>query len=248
MPGYFGGGSWDFYVRAIYHGTRSNDDETQFWMRHDYLYERAPDFWKGIVGWYIVRVANPDQALAVAKAIDAEFANSASESRTQTESAFAAAMVKQMGNIEFLITAIGAVVFFTLLLVTGNTMAIAVRERTNELATLKAIGFTASSSSDWCWPSHCSSRRWAGPSACGLPSRRQPNRRRAIDRRHLGDFKLISAITGFQIRCWSAMKLASLMLEHQHFDEDLHVSSRDKMQKHLKPADPAAYHMNTREL
>ena len=52
-------------------------------------------------------------------------------------------MVKQMGNIEFLITAIGAVVFFTLLLVTGNTMAIAVRERTNELATLKAIGFTS---------------------------------------------------------------------------------------------------------
>ena len=112
-------------------------------MRHDYLYERAPDFWKGIVGWYIVRVSNPDQALAVSKAIDAEFANSASESRTQTESAFAAAMVKQMGNIEFLITAIGAVVFFTLLLVTGNTMAIAVRERTNELATLKAIGFTS---------------------------------------------------------------------------------------------------------
>ena len=142
-PGYFGGGSWDFYVRGIYHGTRSNDDETQFWLQHDYLYEKAPPFWKGIVGWYIVRVANPDQALTVAKAIDAEFANSASESRTQTESAFAAAMVKQMGNIEFLITAIGAVVFFTLLLVTGNTMAIAVRERTNELATLKAIGFTS---------------------------------------------------------------------------------------------------------
>jgi putative ABC transport system permease protein len=143
VPGYFGGGSWDFYVRAIYHGTRDNDDETQFWLRHDYLNERAPSFWKGIVGWYIVRVANPDQSLTVARAIDAEFANSASESRTQTESAFAASMVKQMGNIEFLITAIGAVVFFTLLLVTGNTMAIAVRERTNELATLKAIGFTS---------------------------------------------------------------------------------------------------------
>ncbi len=143
VPRYFGGGSWDFYVRAIYHGTRPSDDETQFWMRHDYLYERAPAFWKGIVGWYIVRVANPDQSLAVARAIDAEFANSASESRTQTESAFAAAMVKQMGNIEFLILAIGAVVFFTLLLVTGNTIAIAVRERTNELATLKAIGFTS---------------------------------------------------------------------------------------------------------
>lgn len=142
-PGYFGGGSWDFYVRGIYHGTRPNDDETQFWLRHDYLYEKAPSFWKGIVGWYVVRVANPDQALAVARAVDAEFANSTSETRTQTESAFAAAMVKQMGNIEFLILAIGSVVFFTLLLVTGNTMAIAVRERTNELATLKAIGFTS---------------------------------------------------------------------------------------------------------
>ena len=142
-PGYFGGGSWEFNVRAIYHGTRDNDDETQFWLRHDYLDEKAPDFWKGIVGWYVVRVANPDQAVAVTKAIDEEFANSASETRTQTESAFAASFVKQMGNIEFLIIAIGAVVFFTLLLVTGNTMAIAVRERTAELAVLKAVGFTS---------------------------------------------------------------------------------------------------------
>ena len=142
VPGYFGGGSWEFNIRGIYRGTRQGDDETQFWLRHDYLYEKAPEFWRGIVGWYIVRVANPDQALAVARAIDEEFANSASETRTQTESAFAAAFVEQMGNIEFLILAIGAIVFFTLLLVTGNTMAIAVRERTNELAVLKAIGYS----------------------------------------------------------------------------------------------------------
>jgi putative ABC transport system permease protein len=141
-PGFFGGTAWEFNIRGIYHGTRPNDDETQFWFRHDYLYEKAPTYWKGIVGWYIVRVSNPDNALTVAKAIDAEFANSASETRTQTESAFAAAFVKQMGNIEFLILAIGSIVFFTLLLVTGNTMAIAVRERTNELAVLKAIGYT----------------------------------------------------------------------------------------------------------
>jgi putative ABC transport system permease protein len=78
----------------------------------------------------------------VVDAIDAEFRNSANETRTQTESAFAAAYVKQMGNIEFLVLAIGFVVFFTLLLVTGNTMAIAVRERTNELAVLKAVGYS----------------------------------------------------------------------------------------------------------
>jgi putative ABC transport system permease protein len=138
----FGGKSWEFNIRGVYRGTRPSDDETQFWLRHDYLYEKAPSFWKGLVGWYVVRISNPDQATAVAKAIDSQFANSPSETRTQTESAFAAAFVKQMGNIEFLILAIGSIVFFTLLLVTGNTMAIAVRERTNELAVLKAIGYT----------------------------------------------------------------------------------------------------------
>lgn len=141
-PGYLGGGGWDFTVRAIYRGTRPNDDETQFWLRHDYLYEKAPPYWRGIVGWYVVRVSDPDDAVAVARIIDEEFGNSASETRTQTESAFAAAFVRQMGNIELLIRAVGAVVFFTLLLVTGNTMAIAVRERTNELAVLKAVGYS----------------------------------------------------------------------------------------------------------
>jgi putative ABC transport system permease protein len=141
-PSYLGGGSWDFNIRAIMRGTRPQDDEGQFWMQARYLYEKAPPYWKGIVGWYVVRVASPDEAVGVARAIDAEFANSASETRTQSESAFAASFIKQMGNIQFLMVAIGSVVFFTLLLVTGNTMAIAVRERTNELAVMKAVGFS----------------------------------------------------------------------------------------------------------
>jgi putative ABC transport system permease protein len=141
-PSYLGGGSWDFNIRAIMRGTRPQDDEGQFWLQARYLYEKAPPYWKGIVGWYVVRVASPDEAVGVARAIDAEFANSASETRTQSESAFAASFIKQMGNIQFLMLAIGSVVFFTLLLVTGNTMAIAVRERTNELAVMKAVGFS----------------------------------------------------------------------------------------------------------
>ena len=134
-------GAWAFNVRAIYRGGRTQDDTTQFWFRWDYLDERKV-LEKGFVGWYTVRVANPDDAVRVARAIDEEFANSAFETKTDTEKAFAASFVKQMGNIEFLILSIGSVVFFTLLLVTGNTMAIAVRERVRELAVLKAVGFS----------------------------------------------------------------------------------------------------------
>jgi putative ABC transport system permease protein len=134
-------GQWEFNVRAIYRGGRTQDDTTQFWFRWDTLDERRP-WGKGLVGWYVVRIASPDDAVAVVRAIDEEFANSAFETKTDTEKAFAASFVKQMGNIEFLILSIGSVVFFTLLLVTGNTMAIAVRERVRELAVLKAVGFS----------------------------------------------------------------------------------------------------------
>lgn len=138
----YGGGSWEFNIDGIYHGKEPKDDQTQFWFQWDYFEERVPDRDKGLVGWYTLRVKSVDDAVPVAKAIDTEFANSPFETRTQTESAFAAGWVKQFGNISFLILAIGTVVFFTLLLVTGNTMAIAVRERTAELAVLKAIGFS----------------------------------------------------------------------------------------------------------
>lgn len=134
-------GTWEFNIRGIYHGKRLQDDTTQFWFRWDYLDERTP-YRKGYVGWYTVRIANPDDAVQVVRMIDEEFANSPWETKTDTEKAFAASWVKQMGNIEFLILSIGGVVFFTLLLVTGNTMAIAVRERGRELAVLKAIGFS----------------------------------------------------------------------------------------------------------
>jgi putative ABC transport system permease protein len=135
-------GTWEFNIVGIYHGKRVQDDETQFWFQHAYYEERMPQRLKGLVGWYTVRINNPDDAPRISKAIDDEFANSPYETRTETEQAFASGWVKQMGNIEGLIMTIGIVVFFTLLLVTGNTMAIAVRERTGELAVLKAVGFS----------------------------------------------------------------------------------------------------------
>ena len=135
-------GTWEFNIDGVYHGTRPGDDETQFWFQWDYFEERVPQSFKGNIGWYVLKVNNPDDAPRIAKAIDAEFANSPYETKTETESTFAAGWVKQFGNIRFLIVTIGSVVFFTLLLVTGNTMAISVRERSNELAILKAIGFS----------------------------------------------------------------------------------------------------------
>ena len=141
IKGTYLSGVFEFNLHGIYRGTRPQDDTTQFWFHWDYLNEKMPATYKNMIGWYTLRIDNPDQAAHVMKAIDETFANSPYETRAQTEKAMAASFAKQMGNIEFLILSIGAVVFFTLLLVTGNTMAIAVRERTAELAVLKTVGF-----------------------------------------------------------------------------------------------------------
>lgn len=140
-------GPWEFNLRGIYRAPPQNN-LTQFWLRYDYLNERTYDYLneptevKGQVGWYVVRLVNPNDSTRIAAAIDDMFANSPYETKTETENSFLADWLKQVGNIEFLILAIGGVVFFTLLLVTGNTMAIALRERVRELAILKAVGFS----------------------------------------------------------------------------------------------------------
>jgi putative ABC transport system permease protein len=135
-------GLWEFDIVGIYTGTRPYDDLTQFWFRYDYLKDKAGGDLANTVGWYIVKIANIDDTVKISKEIDATFANSPYETRTMTERAMNQSFVKAMGNVKFLLVTIGGVVFFTLLLVTGNTVAANVRERTGELAVLKAVGFS----------------------------------------------------------------------------------------------------------
>jgi putative ABC transport system permease protein len=110
-------------------------------IRYDYM-DEARQGGQGMVGWYTLRIADPDRAAEIAQEIDRTFANSPDETKTEPEGAFIQGFANQIGDIGFIIGAIVSAVFFTILLVAGNTMAYTVSERTNELAVLKAIGFT----------------------------------------------------------------------------------------------------------
>jgi len=134
-------GTWDFNIRGIYKGTKKEDDESGFFFHWKYL-EEGQNLSKGMIGWYIVKVEDPSRSPQVVKAIDETFANSPYETKTDTEKAFASGFVQSMGNIRLILTLIGSVVFITLLLVAGNTLAMSIRERTPELGILKAVGFT----------------------------------------------------------------------------------------------------------
>jgi putative ABC transport system permease protein len=135
-----GGSTWEFNVVGIYDG-EPGVDKTQFFFRYDYLDENRAQG-EGLVGWYIVKVKDPQQSMALARTFDEMFANSQAETKTTTEKGFIEGFAKQIGDIGSIMIAILVAVLFTILLVVGNTMAQAVRERTSELAVLKTLGFS----------------------------------------------------------------------------------------------------------
>ena len=135
-----GGRTWEFDLEGIFSSDDPRGSTALMLFQYDY-FEEARAFAKGTVGWYVLRVASGADPIQVANTIDLQFANSPNETKTSTEAAFAQSFMKQYGNIALIVTLILGAVFFTLLLVSGNTMSQSVRERISELAVLKTLGF-----------------------------------------------------------------------------------------------------------
>jgi putative ABC transport system permease protein len=147
FPDHSGSKNWTFDIVGIIHAKDKKSGgffDGMFLLNWKYFDENTP-YNQGQVGWYVSRVVDVNQADAVAKHIDALSANSDHETRTQTEAAATASWMKQMADIGLIVSSIMGAVFFTLLLLSGNTMMQAVRERTSELAVMKTIGFSSPS-------------------------------------------------------------------------------------------------------
>ena len=136
-----GGDTWEFNIVGIYDTSGTGVDKATIYFHYDYFNESL-QYGKDQVGWMVVRVADPSQSDALAARIDAMFANSPFETKTATEREFIKQVLEQVGNIGMILVSVTTAVFFTMLLVTANTMAQSVRERTNEIGVLKTLGFS----------------------------------------------------------------------------------------------------------
>lgn len=138
-----GSKSWVFDLVGIFDGKDEDSKKrtNQAFINYGY-FDEANQFGRGRINFFILKLAEGAQAAAVSKTVDAMFENSPDETKTQTEKDFNVSFVKQVGDIGLIVRWILFAVFFTLLLVVGNTMAQSVRERIPELAVLKTLGFS----------------------------------------------------------------------------------------------------------
>jgi putative ABC transport system permease protein len=136
------GNSWEFNLVGIYDGA-DGIDKTQFFFRYDYLNENRAEG-DGLVGWYVVKIADASRSVELSRQFDEMFANSSAETKTTTEKGFVESFAKQIGDIGAIMIAISSTVLFMFGLVAASTMGQSVRERTSELAVMKTVGFTGS--------------------------------------------------------------------------------------------------------
>jgi putative ABC transport system permease protein len=135
-----GSDTWQFDIVAIYEVDGGGVNKASAFFQYDYFNESL-QFGKDQAGMIAVRVDDSKQADAVAARIDALFENSPNETKSATERQFVKRLLEQVGNIGTILVSVTAAVFFTMLLVTANTMAQSVSERTNEIGVLKTLGF-----------------------------------------------------------------------------------------------------------
>jgi putative ABC transport system permease protein len=134
-----GSSVWPMKIAGIYNA--GNGDNQSIYFHHEYLNE-SRSVGEGTVGWVVLRVNDRNKSADIARTIDGMFANSSTETKTATEKAFIQGFANQMGNIGALITAVAAAVFFTMLLVTANTMGQSIRERFSEIGVMKTLGYS----------------------------------------------------------------------------------------------------------
>ncbi|HLP18246.1 MAG TPA: FtsX-like permease family protein [Bacteroidota bacterium] len=139
-------GQWEFVVRGIYKPKDKTTDATQMFFHFAYLDERmrqeAPSR-AGQVGWFVMTIDNPNRAPEISAAVDALFANSRAETKTETEKAFQQSFVSLSGTIITSLQLISYVIIGIILLVLANTIVMTARERIREYAVLKVLGFTS---------------------------------------------------------------------------------------------------------
>jgi len=135
-------GEWRLTLRGIYKASTPDADENAIFFHWKYVNEGMPQGRKDLVGIYWLKVASPSDAPTVSAAVDAIYENSPQPTKTETEKAFQAGFIQMMGNVSLLLTILGSAIVFAILLVTVNTMMMAARERTTEIAILKTLGFT----------------------------------------------------------------------------------------------------------
>jgi putative ABC transport system permease protein len=136
-----GGQTWDYTIRAIYDGDKPQTDTNLIMMHYEY-FNLSRTFNNDSIGWLVLLTQETALNEKVIKTIDYMFSNSPYETRTSTESAFNKAFIEQIGNISLIIQSVVSVAFFTILMIVGNTMYLAVEERVKEIAILKTIGFS----------------------------------------------------------------------------------------------------------